>query len=113
MIFYSCETNKFSFDEKNQELISKNHLSKIIIENLSTGDIVLIKKKNKSNRLSFNEMDTLNYFYFEDFLETKKLEKFSLNPNTQYKIENASVGDVTNYSLLLKTDNKGMLKSFK
>lgn len=111
-MLFSCSNNEVSFDSKNQVIISDNRLSKIIIENLNTGDVVIIRKKGnvKSYSLVMNKMDTINYMYFSDWLEEDKLQNFALQPNTKYKIENASVGDATNYILLMETDNNGVLR---
>jgi len=112
IIFYSCSNNKVSFDSKRQAITSSYSLSKIIIENLNTGDVIIIRKnKNvKSSLVFMNKMDTINYSYFSDWLEEKKLKSFSLEPNTKYRIENASIGDATNYVLLMETDNNKILR---
>ena len=39
MMLYSCGNNEVSFDSKKQAIISDYRLSKIIIENLNTGEI--------------------------------------------------------------------------
>ncbi|MBA5792944.1 hypothetical protein H1R17_06265 [Flavobacterium sp. xlx-214] len=112
LFIYSCGSNTISFDEKKQVIISECNISKIIIENLKTSDIVIVKSKMKHKKylLSLNKMDTVNFIYFKDWLENKKLDDFTIQPNTKYKIENASIGDASNFGLTLEANEEGELK---
>jgi len=108
----ACKTNKFCFDINEQKIVSDAYLSKIIVRDLTTEDIIVIKKKPgnyRSKEFYFHSFDTINYSYSKDYLRNIKIKNMVLRPNSSYEIINASIGDASDYTIKISTDSSSVI----
>ncbi|GEM_PF-1536548 len=108
----ACKTNKFCIDMNEQKIISDAYLSKIILKDLKTDDIIIIKRKHgnyRNKEFYFKSFDTINYSYSKDYFRDIKIDNMGLKPNSSYEIINASIGDATNYTIKIFTDSSSLI----
>lgn len=114
-VFIGCDSNKICFDMEKQLVYSndKSPILKLYIEEEGGAMIRVQKKKGRiaSHYLNLADLDTINYQFIEVGQGNKLLSRYSLNPNSTYRIDNTSIGDAAAQSILIKTGSDGAVIS--
>lgn len=111
----SCTDNTICFDLEKQEVVSKtrSNLKTLTIENIKeVSPLIWIKKKENvkgSKEFSFQNLDSVNYFFKNSDFLPKEIKYQGVLPNSIYEIKNSSNGDAASYKLIIETDSIGVV----
>ena len=107
-----CNSNQYSFDKVQQQIISHHVIVALDVLDLETGDIYFIKKStDNTNGTKFMNLNSIpaDYNVYKNMHNNLFRSKRIISPNRHYKVINISIGDAGRWKIELYSDSCGKL----
>lgn len=107
ILFVSCNSNVFVFDEKKQEIIATN-FSYLEIQVLNSDEAYILKRLPDKKIKAVKLARIHDYFQIINATGFDTLQQLTFKNSSKYQIKNRGVYDAAVYGIVLETDSTGV-----
>jgi hypothetical protein len=115
LLFASCGSNAFTFNEKEQTFeANSTYFGCIEIKGMNNNDCFTVKRKPNGKKSKIIILTKIpNSYYVVNCLNFDTIKDFRLKINAEYEIINRGTYDAAPNKILIMTDEKGLLRQKK